>query len=84
MTRMGNSGHPREHGKLSQSFRLVRAEASRDQPLKPLEQRVRLCRVFPTTAPVISEADAREMAQPDPWNVASLMTSPSIRSQTRT
>jgi len=33
--------------------------------------------VFPTSASVISEAEAFEMAQPVPWNPRSLMTSPS-------
>ena len=33
--------------------------------------------VLPLSASVISDADAFEMAQPEPWNATSLITSPS-------
>ena len=33
--------------------------------------------VLPLTASVISDAEAFEIAQPEPWNATSLMTSPS-------
>ena len=32
---------------------------------------------LPFTASVINDAEAFEIAQPDPWNAASLITSPS-------
>jgi hypothetical protein len=37
---------------------------------------------LPFTAAVIAEADALEMAHPDPTKLTSAMTSPSMRSQT--
>ena len=41
-------------------------------------------RLLPLTAPVISDADALEMAHPAPRKLTSLITSPSIRTQTVT
>ena len=48
-----------------------------NQAVKLLEELQRLFLVLPFRICVIIEADAREMAQPEPWNPMSLMASPS-------
>ena len=45
--------------------------------VKPLEQPRASATVLPLSASVISDADAFEIAQPDPWNATSVIASPS-------